>query len=98
MSDIAKWALLIAGAVALIALVLALPFMDFLDTGELSSAIGDIVSVAGGAFGTVRGLLNNLLSPFGRTCLSGLLVYFFTKWIVTAGIKVTTWIYHFIFK
>lgn len=98
MSDIAKWGLLIAGAVVIIGLIIALPFMNFVDTGQLTSAINDVVSVASSAFTSVRGLLNNFLSPFGRTALSGLIVYFFTKWIVTATIKLTTWIYHFIFK
>lgn len=97
-SDIAKWALLVAGALALIGLILALPFAEFLNVGELSTAISNVVSVAGSSFGTVRGLLNNFLLPFGRDVLSGLLVYFFCKWIITIGIKITAWIYHFIFK
>lgn len=98
MSDIAKWALLIAGAVALIAIICTLPFMNFMNASEFANAVNAVVSVAGGAFRTVRGILNNFLTPFGRTCLTGLIAYFFTKWIAITGIKITTWIYHFIFK
>lgn len=98
MSDIAKWGLLIAGALALIALILALPFAEYLNTTELTTAITNVVIVAGNAFGTVRGILNNFFLPFGRNVLSGLLIYMFTKWILTIGIKITAWIYHFIFK
>lgn len=98
MSDIAKWALLIAGAVALIALIVALPFVKFIDLGEFGNAINNIVTVVGSAFQNARGLLNNFLTPFGRGMVTGILVYLFGKWAITIGIKITAWIYHFIFK
>lgn len=98
MSDIAKWALLIAGALALIALILALPFVDFIDFAELTSAIANVVDIAGDAFRFGRGLVNNFLLPFGRTVVSGLMMYFLCKWVLTLTIKIGAWIYHFIFK
>lgn len=98
MSDIVKWGLLVAGAVAIIALIVALPFAGFLDTAELAEGITNIVNIAGGAFGAGRKLINNFLLPFGRDVLSGILLYIFAKWIITIGIKTVTWIYHFIFK
>lgn len=98
MSDIVKWGILIAGAVALIVLVCALPFVQFIDFGEFGILINNIVSVVGSAFQNARGLINNFLTPFGRGLLSGIMIYLFGKWAITITIKITAWIYHFIFK
>lgn len=98
MSDAIKWALLAAGVVVLIALIVALPFNSYLDFGEVALAISDIVSICGSAFTFARGLINNFLSPFGRSCLTGLLVYLFGKYFITLGVKIVSWTYHFVFR
>lgn len=98
MSDIAKWALLVAGIVALIALIVALPFVDFINLGEFEDALGNVVDIAGDAFRFGRGLINNFFLPFGRTVITGLLVWLFGKWAITIAIKIVAWAYHFIFK
>lgn len=98
MSDIAKWALLVAGAVAFIALILALPFVEFINVGEFSAALSNVVGIAGDAFLFGRGLINNFLLPFGRTVASGLMFWLFGKWAITISIKIGAWVYHFIFK
>lgn len=98
MSNAIKWALLTAGAVLLIGLVMALPFVGFIDFGEFGSAITNIVNVVGDFFTSARGLVNSLLLPFGRTVLTGLLVWLFGKWAITISIKSVTWVYHFVFR
>ncbi len=98
MSDIAKWALLAAGAVALIALIVALPFVQFIDLGEFTSSLNTVVAYAGDALLMARKLINNFLSPFGRTVLSGILIWLFGKTFMVLGIKIAAWVYHFIFK
>ena len=98
MSDIVKWGLLAAGAVALVALIVALPFVDFINVGELGSLIGRLVDLVGGAFTSARGLVNNFLTPFGPDVLTGIMLYLHAKWVITLSIKITAWIYHFIFK
>lgn len=98
MSDIAKWALLVAGAVALIALIMALPFVEFINLEEFSAALSNVVNIAGDAFLFGRGLINNFLLPFGRTVASGLMFWLFGKWAITISIKIGAWVYHFIFK
>lgn len=98
MSDAIKWGLLIAGAVIIIGLIVALPFMEFLNVGEFTNLIAQLVNVAGDGFAFGRGLLNNFLTPFGRTALTGLLFWMFGKWAITVSIKVVIWAYHFIFK
>ena len=98
MSDIIKWGLLAAALAAIIALVVALPFNDFLNFGELSAAISNVVSIAGSAFSFGRGLINNLFLPFGRKVASGLMIWLIGKWVLMIGIKTATWAAHFIFK
>ena len=98
MSDIAKWALLVAGALALIALIVALPFVEFINIDEFTAAIGNVVSIAGNAFQFGRGLINLFLLPFGRTVATGLMFWLIGKWAITITIKIGAWIYHFIFK
>lgn len=98
MSNAVKWALLAAGAVLLIGLVMALPFVDFIDFGEFGVAINNIVTVAGDFLQSARGLVNCFLLPFGRTVLSGILIWLFGKWAISISIKTVTWVYHFVFR
>ena len=98
MSDVAKWTLLVAGAVALIALIIALPFVKFIDVGEFASILSQIVDIAGSGFLFGRGLLNNFLTPFGRKVLTGLIYWLFGKWILPITIKIGAWIYHWVLK
>jgi len=98
MSDAVKWGLLVAGALAIIALIVALPFVQFIDLGEFGDALGNIVSICGDAFRFGRGLVNNLLLPFGRTVVTGLMIWLVGKWALLVSIKIATWVYHYIFK
>ncbi len=98
MSDIAKWALLAAGAALLIGLIMALPFVEFIDFGQFGAILADITSIAGDALRFGRGLINMFLLPFGRKIFSGLMVWLFGKWAIMTSIKIVAWAYHFIFK
>lgn len=98
MSDIVKWGLLTAGLIALIALVGALPFVGYIDLGQFGSAINNIVNVAGTFFRDARGLINAFLLPFGRTLLSGIIIWLFGKWAISIAIKIVAWVYHFVFR
>lgn len=98
MSDIAKWAILVAGIVVIIGLIVALPFVKFINLGELTTSINGIVSIAGSSFAAARGIINNFLTPFGRTLLSGILIYLFGKFFIGKTIDIVIWAYHFIFK
>ncbi len=98
MSDVVKWALLAAAAVALIALIVALPVAEFVNPTEFGNMIGRLVTLVGDFFQDARGLINNFLTPFGRTVLTGLLAWLFGKMFITLAIKIGAWIYHFIFR
>lgn len=98
MSDIAKWALLVAGAVIIFGMILALPLARYIDVGVFTTAISVIVNVCQEGFFFARGAINNLLSPWARTAVTGLAVYIIGKQFVTVGLKIIIWVYHFIFK
>lgn len=98
MSNAIKWALLAAGLVALIALVVALPFNDFINVDEFSFGIDAILVGVAGGFKTARGLINMFFSRVCRKIITGLLVWWFAKWAIKVGIKIVAWVYHFVFK
>lgn len=98
MSNAVKWALLAAGIVALIALVALAPVADLSLLGNIGGYLNQLLSVAGGAFNSARGLINYLLFEPVRPFLSGLLIWIFAKWAVTVGVKITAWVYHFVFR
>lgn len=56
MGDAIKWALLGTAIVVLIALVVVLPFNDFVNVGEFANTINTIVTICGSAFQSARGL------------------------------------------
>lgn len=98
MSDAVKWGLLVAGAIAIVGLIVALPFVEFINFDEFGAAVANVVSIASVAFRFGRGVINNLLLPFGRTVASGIMIWLIGKWALTITIKIAVWIYHFIFK
>ncbi len=98
MGEIAKWALLVAGAVIIVGLIMVLPIVDYIDASVFGAAISVIVNICSDGFRFARGAINNLLSPWARTAVTGLAVYIIGKRFVTLGIKIFIWIYHFIFK
>lgn len=98
MADAVKWALLVAGFVIIIALILALPFAEFFNLGEFSTLLAEFVELVGKFLTGARGLINNFFTPFGRKVISGLMIWFLGKWLITVSVKVVVWIYHFIFK
>lgn len=98
MTDVVKWGLLGVGIIALVALVVALPFVAYIDGSEYASALANVVSIAGDAFQFGRGLINCFLLPVGRQILSGLMIWLVGKWVLMTGIKIGAWAYHYILK
>ncbi len=98
MADIAKWALLLAGLVAIIALIVTLPVFEALNMQELTNAIAGISSIASGALSSARGIINCFLTPAGRTILTILLGYMFTKFLLKWAIQIVAIAYKWIFK
>lgn len=99
MGDVAKWVLLSAAAVFIVGLVLAFPIGTYMVRFDIySEGIATVVDIAGNGLIFGRALINNLFSPFGRTALSGLMIWLVGKWILTYSLKVMVWVYHFVFK
>ena len=98
MSDVAKWALLIAGIIVIIGLILALDITEYIDFTKFDTAIDTIVYYLKDGFEFGRGVINNLLSPWARKALTGLLVWIIGKEFIIWTIKVSVWAYHYIFK
>lgn len=98
MSDIAKWGILIAAITVAIGMLLAFPFYQYIDVVHFSNAISTIIDIAGYGFGFARGLINNFLSSWARSVLSGLMLWLIAKWLITFGLKAMVWVYHYIFK
>lgn len=98
MGDAIKWGLLVAGIVVIIGIIVALPFVEFIDLASFTEALTTITSILGGFFYKARCLLNNFFSPFGRFILSGLLIWLIGKWAIKVALNITVWVYHFIFK
>lgn len=98
MSDLAKWGILVAGALVVIGLILALPIAAGLQPGILSDGVNAILQYCADAFRFGRGLVNNFLLPAARPVLTAVMIWLLAKWVLLIGIKISTWIYHFIFK
>jgi hypothetical protein len=98
MSDVVKWALLGAGLVVLIGLVSNLPIVSYINFSQFNTALGNIINVVGVTFKRSRSLINLFLLPFGRTILSGLIIWLFGKWAIMVSVKTVAWVYHFIFR
>lgn len=98
MGDIVKWTLLVAGIVLLVSLIAELPFLEFMNLDELTSAISTVVSICGVPFRFARGLINNFLTPFGRGAASGLIFWVICKPFALQAIQYVVMVYHYIFK
>lgn len=98
MSDLAKWALLAAAAVVAIGLIMGLGIADAMDGALFSTAVANVVTVAADGMKFGRGLVNNFVLPQAVPIVTAVLSFVVLKWVVTLTIKVTAWVYHFVFK
>lgn len=98
MSDIAKWALLVAGMVAMIALLLAIPLFDGINLNAITSTINQFTGLISPYIGFARGLINYLVLPQAIPIINVILIYILTKPLVIGAIHLTRGIYSWILK
>ncbi len=98
MSDIAKWALLVAGFAVILALILALPIVGFTNGETVAASFGELVAILSPYIIQARAFINIFLTPFGRTLFSAVIGYMFIRYFITWPIKLITSVYHWIFK
>jgi hypothetical protein len=96
-SDVVKWALLVAGALIVIAAIV-IPLSGAIDLSALSTALGNLTTQLSSYLYFGRCLLNNFLLPAARPLASVVIVFEFTKWFVLLGVRIVSAIYHWIFK
>lgn len=98
MGDAIKWGLLAVGIIAIIALIMALPFTGFMSISDLSTQLGYFVNTLSEYAQFARGLVNNFTSAYGRLIITGIFGYLLAKWAYLLAFKLVVWIYHWIFK
>lgn len=98
MSDAIKWGLLVAGIIAIIALVVAFGFGNYIDSQVIVDGCNILVKYAGSAFKSARGLINNFFFPIVYPAVGFVIWWLIVKPLATATIKLTVSIYHYIFK
>lgn len=100
MSNAVKWALLAAAFLAVIVVIMTFPFVQYISPSiaEIGTYVEPFVKIVGKYTTTARGLINIFLLPYARGLLSGCFMYLIFKKIMTMTVKITAWIYHFIFK
>ena len=97
MSDVVKWALLVAGALVVIAAIV-IPLSGAIDLSALTTSLNSLLQIMSPYIRFGRCLFNNLLLPVGRPIASVVIVFEFTKWFVLLGVRIVSAIYHWIFK
>lgn len=98
MSDIAKWALLVAGFAIVIVLILALPIASIVNGEDVGALFGQLVAIMSPYIIKARAFINLFLTPLGRSMFSVVISYMFLKYFLTWPIKLITSVYHWIFK
>lgn len=98
MADIAKWGILIAVAVAVIALIVALPFTQLIDMSALSTGLGNIISIISYYLISARGFLNLFVPEGYEWMITVSISWNILARFLTWAINVTTQAVHYLFK
>lgn len=98
MSDLARWGIFLSCGVLIIGIIVGFPIMAYMNVDVFKTAVDTIVSVLGEPLLFGRGLINNFLSPWARGAVTGLMGWFLGKWFLTYTLRITVWVYKWIFK
>lgn len=98
MSDLAKWGLLLAGLIAIVAAVVSLPVFNVIDIPTLTSSVSMITSVCSSSLQSARGIINFFFPESVRPLVTVALGYMFTKFLLVWVIKIFSLVYSWIFK
>lgn len=98
MSDIAKWAILAAGIIALIAIVMNLPIVQAIDTAQIAGVLSQFLSVVTPYITFARGLINFMVLPQVIPMIDIVMVWVFCKPLLTFVPMITKAVYKWILK
>lgn len=98
MSDVVKWAILVALVLVIFVMIVSLPVFIGFNIPALVEGISGFISVAGTTISNARAIINNFLTPTAREVLSGLIFYLVAKPFVLFAIDLTVGITRFVYK
>lgn len=103
MSEIAKWGLLVAGAVVILGMIFGLVAGEIpggLDTlvETLARLVMQLVGVIREGLYFGRGFVNLFTFPGYEWLVSLVITYLIGRWFFQLSSKIVIWIYHYIFK
>lgn len=98
MSEIAKWALLVAAMLGLIATVVTIGIFDAINVAAVSATVSQFTGLISPYVGFARGLINYLVFPQVIPLIDVILFYLITKPFVVGLLMVGRNIYVWIFK
>lgn len=98
MSDIAKWTLLVAAMLGLIAAVVAVGIFDAINVAAVNATISQFTGLISPYVGFARGLINYLVFPQVIPLIDVILFYLITRPFVVGLIMVGRNVYVWIFK
>lgn len=98
MGDLARIGIFLAVCLSVMGIILGFPIMLYMNLDVFRAGIDTIVNLLGEYFIFGRGLINNFLSPWARTAVTGLMEWFLCKNFLTFSLKISVWVYRWIFK
>ena len=98
MSDLAKWGILIAVAVGIIALIVALPVTEMLDFSLLRTGLIQVVSSTTYYLKQARGFLNFFVPEGYEWMITASISWNLLSRFLTWAINITSQAAHYIFK
>lgn len=98
MSDVAKWALLVAIIVTAVGVVLSLPIIGQADITAFTTALSDFVAIIAEWVTKAKSLVLYFVPDGARPFINALIIYSATGWIALYIIRLTLKLYHWIFK
>ncbi len=98
MADIAKWGILIAVALGVIALIVALPVTEMIDISALSEGFLQISMVLSANLMRARGFLNLFVPEGYEWMITASITWNLTSRFLTWAINIISQAAHYIFK
>lgn len=98
MGEFAKWGILVAGALAIVAIIFSLPFVEGIDLAEFSANVAGFLNLVSDYLIVGRGIINNFLTPAGAFTLNIVIGWVIGRKFITTTLRILVSIYHFIFK
>lgn len=98
MSDVAKWAILIAVAIAVIAMIVLLPVTGMIDISALTQGLNNIATIMGYYLIQAKGFLNCFVPPGFEWMITASISWTLLSKLLCWVINVSSQAAHYLFK